>query len=65
MLNKDLKLASNQYDDNAVVLIKIGIGTLYRLDKCHIESCEHDSDLYEVKNIEKDDATSSMVLTIE
>lgn len=65
MLNRDLKLVSNQYDDNAVVFIKIGMGTLHRLDKCNIESSEHDPDLYEVKSIEKDDATSSMVLTIE
>ena len=61
----DIKLALDQYNDNDLVFIKLGLGTAYRIDKAIISGSKHNDDLYEVKGVERDTQTSSMVICFE
>lgn len=64
MTIKDLKIVTDQYDNNSSVFIQIGIGTSYRIDKGQLHS-EHDPDLYPVLKSTHDKATNSLVLQLE
>lgn len=65
MKKKDLMLALEQYDDNALVFVSLGMGTVNRIEKCVIKSCGNYDDLFEVKNAKKDENTASLILFIE
>jgi len=62
---RDLKLALDQYDDDALVHIELGMGTVHRINKCIIEPSTHSGDLYAIRYSTKDIDTSGMVLLIE
>ena len=62
---RDLKLALEQYDDDSLVLTLLSQGTVYNINKCIIDSCKHDTDLYEIKHTLKDSYTNSVILTVE
>lgn len=58
-------LALEQYDDNALVFVSLGIGTVNRIEHCKIKSSGKYEDLFEIRNAKKDDETSALTLFIE
>ena len=62
---KDLKTALDQYDDDDLVFLKLGIGTAHRVDTCQIKYASSDPDLYEIKSAEKAEGIEALVLNIE
>jgi len=62
---KDLKIAIEQYDDNDLIFIRVGIGTSYRIDKCQIPTMKDNNDLLKILKASKDEQTNSLVFELE
>ena len=62
---RDLKIALDQYDDNNLVFVQIGISTAYRIEKGQISSAKHDSNLFPILVSTHDETSCSLILKLE
>jgi len=54
-----------QYDDNSIPFVRIGMGTVTRINHCVVEGAKFDLDLFEVKGVDRDEKTGAPVLLLE
>lgn len=54
-----------QYPVDSVPFVRIGMGTMHRIDKGQVKSSAFDHDLYEVRGVEREEKTGAPVLLLE